>query len=148
MWTNSHTIVHNYGFSSGLTYRFMNFYTARANLSYSKLKKASNEDGLEDGFNTPEWITNFSLTNDQLYKNFGAGITVKWQSSYYWQSFLVNGQVDAYTVVDAQVTYRFSKLNTSIKAGTGNLLNHYYYSIAGGPHIGGFYYLTITYGLK
>jgi hypothetical protein len=122
--------------------------TARANVSYAKLKKSVNEDGLEDGFNTPEWMTNFTIANENIYKNFGAGLTVRWQTGYYWQSFLVNANVAAFTTVDAQVGYLLGKINTRIKAGASNLLNHYYYSIAGGPHIGGFYYLAVMYNLK
>jgi len=148
MWTNSQTVVHNYGVSAGLTYRFLAGYTARGNVTYSKLKKSTNEDGLEDGFNTPEWMTNISIANENIYKNFGAGVTFKWQSGYYWQSFLVNANVDAYAVVDAQISYSFTKTNVRIKTGASNLFNHYYYSIAGGPHIGGFYYMTLTYGMK
>jgi len=148
MWTNSQTVVHNYGVSAGLTYRFLAGYTARGNVTYSKLKKSTNEDGLEDGFNTPEWMTNISIANENIYKNFGAGVTFKWQSGYYWQSFLVNANVDAYAVVDAQISYSFTKTNVRIKTGASNLFNHYYYSIAGGPHIGGFYYMTLAYGMK
>jgi iron complex outermembrane receptor protein len=148
MWTNSQTVVHNYGLSAGLTYRFLNGYTARGNVTYSKLKKSINEDGLEDGFNTPEWMTNISLGNENIYKNFGAGVTFRWQSKYLCQSFLVVANVPAYATVDAQISYLFTKANVRIKTGASNLLNHYYYSIAGGPSIGGFYYATLTYGLK
>ena len=148
MWTNSQTIVHNYGFSAGLIYYLIHGFTIRANVSYTKLKKSVNEDGLEDGFNTPEWMTNISVANENIYKNFGAGITVRWQTGYYWQSFLVNTHVSAYTTADAQLSYLFAKANVRIKTGASSLLNHYYYSIGGGPQIGGFYYVTAIYGLK
>jgi iron complex outermembrane receptor protein len=148
MWTNSQTIVHNYGFSAGLVYHLAQGLIARGNISYSKLKKSVNEDGLEDGFNTPEWIANIFAGNENIYKNFGAGLTVRWQSGYYWQSFLVNGNVPSYTTVDAQLSYLFTKADVRVKTGASNLLNHYYYSIAGGPQIGGFYYATVSYGIK
>lgn len=148
MYTNSKTIVHNYGFSVGLVYRLAKGYTTRGNLSYAKLKKSVNEDGLEDGFNTPEWMTNISVANESIIKNLGAGITFRWQSKYKWLSFLVNADVPAYATVDLQVNYSFSKINSKIKVGASNLFNHYYYSIAGGPHIGGFYYTTFIYGIR
>ena len=145
LWTNSKTTVYNYGGSLGIKYSFPKGYLAGANLSYAKLDKKTNNDGLEDGFNTPQWITNISLSNNHVYKGIGAGITYKWQGSYYWQSFLVNGQVPAYGSLDIQASYQFEKTGISIKLGAINVLNHYYYSFLGSPFIGGFYYSTISY---
>ena len=148
MWTNSQTIVHNYGMSAGITYRFIKDYLLRTNVTYSKLKKSINEDGLEDGFNTPEWMTNATISNEKIYKTFGAAVTFRWQSKYLCQSFLVIADVPAYVTIDAQISYQFAKTNAGIKLGASNLFNHYYYSIAGGPHIGGFYYVTVTFHTK
>lgn len=148
LWTNSLTTVYNIGFSLGMTYILFKGYTARANASFSKLQKSANEDGLEDGFNTPQWISNFSLFNENIHRNIGAGISFKWQSAYYWQSFLVNGNTPAYGNLDAQVTYTWSKMKLKIKMGGTNLLNHYYKSFLGGPEIGGMYYSSFTYEIK
>lgn len=148
LWTNSKTTVYNYGFSAGITYRFAKGYTLHGNASFAKLQKSTDEDGLEDGFNTPQWITNCSISNDDIYKKIGAGITFKWQNAYYWQSFLVNGNTPAYATIDAQVNYTIAALKMKIKAGATNLLNHYYQSFLGGPSIGGLYYTTITYEIK
>jgi hypothetical protein len=148
MWTNSQTSVYNYGFTLGITYHFGNGYRANGNASFAKLQKSANEDGLEDGFNTPQWITNFSIFNEDIYKKIGAGISFKWQSSYYWQSFLVNGNTPAYSSVDAQVSYTITSIKLKIKLGATNLLNHYYKSFLGGPGIGGLYYTTLTYQVK
>ena len=82
MWTNSQTIIDNYGFSLGLTGHLIKGYIARANTTYTKLRKSKNEDGLEDGFNTPDWVANFSISNNNIYKNLGAAISFKWQNSY------------------------------------------------------------------
>ena len=146
MWTNSQTVVNNYGGSVGLTYT-AHGYVANGNVTYAKLKMSGKEDGLEDGFNTPSWTVNVSVAKERIIKHAGAGISWKWQSSYYWQSFLVNGDVDAFSTLDAQVTYTFDKLNCKAKLGAGNLLNKYYYSFLGGPSVGGMYYLTLTYGI-
>ena len=144
LWTNSKTTVYNYGGSAGVKYNFGKYFLIGANISYASLDKKTSNDGLEDGFNTPKWMTNISVSNPHLYKNFGAGITYRWQRSYYWQSFLVNGLVPAYHTVDMQVNYAFTKPQLGLKLGTSNLFNHYYYSFLGGPHVGGFYYLTLT----
>jgi iron complex outermembrane receptor protein len=148
MWTNSQTVIDNYGFSAGLAWHLAKGYIARANTTFTKLRKSKNEDGLEDGFNTPDWIANFSLSNANIYKNLGASVSYKWQNSYYWQSFLINGNVPAYSTIDAQLSYTFQKQAIHLKVGGNNLLNHYYYSLLGGPQIGGFYYVAVSYGLK
>ncbi|HEY9046050.1 MAG TPA: TonB-dependent receptor [Ohtaekwangia sp.] len=145
MWTNSKTTAYNYGAGIGLRYTFFNSFRAMGNLTYAKLQRRSSGDGLEDGFNTPEWIVNFSVGNDRVYKNLGFMVTYRWQSNYYWQSFLVNGNVPAYQTVDAQITSHWKAV--SVKIGGSNLFNHYYHSFLGGPAVGGFYYCTITYGL-
>ena len=93
----------------------------------------SNEDGLEDGFNTPDWIANFSLSNTNIYKHIGASISYKWQNNYYWQSFLINGNVPAFSTIDVQLSYTFQRQAIQLKVGGNNLFNHYYYSILGGP---------------
>ena len=90
----------------------------------------------------------FSLSKATIYKNLGASVSYKWQNSYYWQSFLINGTVPAFSTVDAQVSYTLQKQPVQIKTGANNLFNHYYYSILGGPQIGGFYYVTVSYGIK
>lgn len=148
MWTNSKTIIYNYGFSTGLTYRFAKGYLAGGNVSFAKLKNTENEDGLEDGFNTPEWIANVSLSKQNILKNIDAAVVYKWQTSYYWASFLASGNVAAYSTLDAQLTYTAKPLHCTVKIGASNLLNHYYYSFLGGPAIGGMYYTTLTYAIN
>ncbi|MHA4809124.1 TonB-dependent receptor [Flavitalea flava] len=147
MWTNSQTRVYNYGASLGISYN-TDGYMANGNASFAKLQKSSGEDGLEDGFNTPQWMVNLSISKENICNHLGAGIVGKWQSKYYWQSFLVNGNVAAYSSLDAQVNYTWPKIACRLKLGATNLLNKYYYSFLGGPSIGGMYYTTLTYGLK
>lgn len=147
LWTNSKTTVYNFGGSAGIKYTVGKGFIIAANVSYASLDKKTSNDGLEDGFNTPKWMTNISIAHPHLYKNFGAGITYKWQDSYYWQSFLVNGQVAAYHTVDMQLNYTFVQPQLGIKLGASNLFNQYYYSFLGGPQVGGFYYLTLTFAV-
>jgi len=148
LWTNSQTTVNNYGFSAGITYRFAGGYTAHGNVTFAQLQKKNNEDGLEDGFNTPQWMTNVNISNENIYKRIGGAIGFKWQAAYYWQSFLVTGNTPAYATMDAQVGYSFASVKLRIKLGATNLLNHYYRSFLGGPSIGGLYYTTITYSIE
>lgn len=148
MWTNSNTTVHNYGSGLQAKYNFGRGYVIDGNVSYSKLKKKKNGDGLEDGFNTPQWMCNISVNNAHIIGNLGAAISWRWQDSYYWQSFLVNGQVPAVSSVDAQLSYGLKKSPIQFKIGATNCLNTYKASFLGGPQVGGFYYTSVTYGLK
>lgn len=148
VWTNSRSTVYNIGGSLGLSYRLSEKLLLTGNISYARLQRTDNEDALEDGFNTPQWITNLSFGGNRVAGNFGFNVTAKWQSGYYWQSFLTNGDVSAYSTLDAQVNYDFIKTKFNVKLGAANLTNKYYNSFLGGPAIGGFYYTTLTYSLK
>lgn len=145
LWTNSKTIVRNYGASAGLRYRWVNGWVFAFNATYTQLDRKEANDGLEDGFNTPKWMSNVAISHSNIFKNIGFGVSYKHQSAFYYQSFLVNGEVPSVQVFDGQVTYLFPKQRIDLKVGGTNLFNRYYYSILGGPQIGGFYYLTLTY---
>jgi iron complex outermembrane receptor protein len=143
VWTNSKSEVKTYGASFGFNYRMNTALILTGNATYSKLDKTENDDGLEDGFNTPDWVFNVGMSSLKLTKNWGAGLNFRWQNTYYWQSFLVNDWVPAYGSLDAQVQYRFPSTPVSIKLSGTNLLNQKYYSFVGGPQIGGIYILTV-----
>ena len=147
LWTNAQTTVYNYGASLGISYKLTDQWRINANTSYTKLDHKDRNDGLEDGFNTPQWIVNSTVVGDKLWHTLNASVTVRWQSSFKYLSFLVNGTVPEYWTMDAQIGYVFSKQKLGFKLGATNLLNRYYYSMLGGAHIGGFYYTTLVYNL-
>jgi iron complex outermembrane receptor protein len=147
IYTNSRSVVYNFGGSFGLSYLFLNKYTIGGNVAYAKLSRTDNTDGFEDGFNTPAWMTNMSFGGEHVISSLSFNVTYKHQSSFYWQSFLVNGNVKAYGNMDAQANYDFLQEHLNIKIGATNLLNQYYYSYLGGPSVGGLYYTTLTYKL-
>ncbi|MBC7447955.1 MAG: TonB-dependent receptor, partial [Hymenobacteraceae bacterium] len=144
LWTNSRAQVTNYGASASGRYELTRGYFAGANATLARLDHRANPDGLEDGFNTPQWSCNVSLANERALGRLGFGVNYRWQSRFYWQSFLVNGDVPAYGTLDAQLTYAVPHPDLRIKLGATNLTNRYYRSFLGGPAIGGFYYLTLT----
>ena len=147
IYTNSRSVVYNYGGSLGLSYLFLTKYTIGGNVAYAKLSRTDNADGFEDGFNTPNWITNVSFGGEHVVSSLSFNITYKHQSSFYWQSFLVNGQVKAYGNIDAQANYDLLRQHLNLKIGATNLLNRYYNSFLGGPSVGGLYYTALTYSL-
>ena len=145
LWTNSKTVSYNYGGTLGLTWNMPKNFRLYGNVTLAKLDRVEQQDGLEDGFNTPQWIYNVSLGNPSLFKSpFGFNINYRWQSSFLWQSSLATGTVPAYGTVHAQVQYTFLDKRLNLKLGASNFFNKYYYSFIGGPAIGGFYYSTIV----
>ncbi|AMR29800.1 TonB-dependent receptor [Hymenobacter psoromatis] len=147
LWTNSQSQVYNYGGSAGVRYNLAGGYLAGANATYTRLDRTENGDGLEDGFNTPQWLYNLSFANENAYKNVGFGLNFRHQVSYYSQTFLVNGSVPAFSSLDAQLSYYIPEAQVRLKLGASNVLNKYYVTYLGGPSVGGLYYLTVAYGL-
>ena len=145
LWTNSKSKIYNYGGSLGLKYRINQTFTAVTNVTYTKLDRTDDKDGLEDGFNTPEFNINGTLTASNIWQNLDAGITARYQNNFDYVSFLVSGNVPAYWTMDAQMNYNFKKPGITAKLGATNVLNKAYTSILGGPTIGGLYYLSLTW---
>ena len=108
------------------------------------MQTSNTADIFVTGFNTPLWSTNLSFGNPQIRKNLGFNITWRWQDAFYWESPLVNGTINAFNTLDAQVNYTFQKQHTTLKLGGTDLLNHQYLQYAGGPTLGAIYYLSIT----
>ncbi|HET9505101.1 MAG TPA: TonB-dependent receptor [Hymenobacter sp.] len=147
LWTNSRSQVRNYGGSAGLRYEVAGGYLLGANATYARLARTESGDGLEDGFNTPRWMYNLNVANENVYRNLGFGLTYRHQVSYFSQTFLVSGEVPAYGTLDAQLSYHLPAAQVRLKLGATNVLNRYYVSYLGGPSVGGLYYLALSYGL-
>ncbi len=144
VYTNAKNTYHNFGSALGVTYNFYKQFTVSGNVNFNKMKSNKTNDIFVTGFNTPEWSTNLSIANREVIKNVGFNIVWRWQDAFLWESPLVTGAISAYNTIDAQVSYRFTKYNTSIKGGGANILNHRYLQYAGGPTIGALYYVAIT----
>lgn len=148
MWTNSNSQVSNVGFGIGLTYYQPRSVMILANVNYTRLTGSSKQDGLEDGFNTPAWSASATLSTHECYRSWKAALSWRWQDSFQWVSFLVSGKVPSYQTIDASVEHSITASSMKIKLGANNLLNTPYRSFLGGPSVGGFYYLSISIGVK
>ncbi len=144
VYTNAKNAYHNFGSALGVTYNFHKKYTITGNVSYNHIKANSTSDIFVTGFNTPKYTTNFSFGNREVVKNLGFNIVWRWQDAFLWESPLVTGGVDAYSTIDAQISYKIPKAKASIKVGGANIFNKRYIQYAGGPTLGGLYYAAIT----
>lgn len=143
VYTNAKNIYNSYGSSLGVTYIFYKKFTISGNANFNKLSDNPQPDVFLTGFNTPEWVTNLSLSNRELFRNIGFNVVWRWQETLFWESTLANGQVPAYSTFDAQVNFRIPKYKTTIKFGGANILNKRYYQFAAGPTIGALYYASV-----
>lgn len=147
LWTNSKTVVRNYGASLGLRYALGTSWIVSGNATYAQLDRTDSGDGLEEAFNTPKWIANVGVANSRLLTNLGASVNYKYQNQFLWQSSLATGLVPAFHTVDAQVTCRLTALGVTAKLGATNLFNQPYTTFVASPSVGGFYYTTLVWGL-
>ncbi len=144
VYTNAISTYYNWGSALALTYNFYKRYTVNGNINFNNMKASNPNDVFVTGFNTPQWNTALSFGNPQVAKNTGFNITWRWQDSFLWQSPLVNGNVPAFSSMDAQVNYHFIRQHATVKLGGANLLNHRYIQYAGGPTLGAIYYVAVT----
>ncbi|MEO6498977.1 MAG: energy transducer TonB, partial [Mucilaginibacter sp.] len=144
VYTNAKNKYTTYGSSLGLTYNFYKTFTVSGNVNYNKIKGNSTADLFITGFNTPDWTSNVSFGNRAVTRNVGFNIVWKWQNSFLWESPLVTGNIAAINNLDAQVTYRVPAAKATIKLGGTNIINNRHLEYAGGPTIGGLYYVAIT----
>jgi outer membrane receptor protein involved in Fe transport len=144
VYTNAKNTYYNFGSAMSVTYNFYKKYMVGGTLSFNEMKSNKTNDIFVTGFNTPRWTTNISFGNREIVKNIGFNIVWRWQDSFLWESPLVNGNVSAFSTVDAQVSFHIPKAKSTIKLGGANLFNHRYIQYAGGPTLGGLYYAAIT----
>lgn len=144
VYTNAKNTYTNFGSALGITYNFYKKYTISGNVNFNKMKANNSSDIFVTGFNTPEWASNLSFGNREIFKNVGFNVVWRWQDAFLWESPLVTGGVDAYNTIDAQVNVRIPNLKSTVKVGGANIFNHRYIQYAGGPTLGGLYYVAVT----
>ena len=148
VYTNARNQYHSYGSTLGLTYQFYKKFTLTGNVNFNDLVANDAPDIFVTSFNTPKWATNVSVGNREFLKNTGFNVVWHWQKSYLWQSPLVIGDVPAYHSVDVQVNRRIPTVGLTAKLGASNVFNNRYVQYAGGPNLGGLYYLALTWEVK
>jgi len=144
---NSSTSVKTHGFGLGLDYQLPNNFSAFLN-AYSDVI-TDVPSGFQSFFNTPKYRVNVGVANSGLgkSKHFGFSAMLHWQDAFMWDGELANGPVNAFSTVDAQISYKIPKINSMIKIGGSNIFNHYYKNAFANPEIGGLYYVSIGYNL-
>ena len=145
LYTNTSIEIKSLGFGIGLSRKVYKDFEVSANYNYAEFNFDQAKDpSFEAGFNTPKHRVKVSLGNEKLFKNFGFNISGRWNSEYLWQSTMVNGMIDAATVVDAQINYNFTKLKSTLKIGASNIAGKEYAQVLGAGLIGQQYFASWT----
>ena len=152
---NSVNEVITQGFSIGMNYYLNEYVSLSGNYSWNKLVEAEEDDPIIPAFNTPEHKYNLGISARDLKSNWGKKNTWGFGINYKWiQGFLFEGSpqftgvVPTYDLVDAQVNYIVTSINTTFKIGASNLLNNEQFQTYGGPRVGRLAYFSILYDLK
>jgi outer membrane receptor protein involved in Fe transport len=144
---NSEGKVTTYGFGASVDYQMPNNFVANGNISTDRIKDVP--PGFISFFNTPNYrlILGFGNTGFGYQKRFGFRVDMRNQDGYYFESDFRQGNIPGFTVLDAQVSYKFPKTRSLLKLGATNLTNKYYKTSFGNPEIGGLYYLSFGYNV-
>ena len=143
---NSSVPVSSLGAGLGLTYRLPEGYTVSGNYSFANFSVDGDVPAsYEAQFNTPQNKFTLGLGNRNVWENIGFDLGYRWQQSYLWQSAFGVGEVPAFGVLDAQVSYKAKPQKLFFKIGATNLFGKDYQTNFAGPWIGKLYYFSITF---
>lgn len=143
---NSPNTVNAIGWGVSVNYNITKGYRLGVNVSGDQLHNI--DSGLVTFFNTPKVRFNITLGNEQVNgSNWGFNILYRWQDKMLWEGTFGTGEVNSFSSLDAQVSYRLPKIKSLIKLGATNLLNKYYTSAFGNPSVGGLYYVSFGYNV-
>jgi len=144
---NSDNKVKTYGFGLSMDYRMKKNYSVFFNIYSDEITDVPT--GFKSYFNTPKYRFNAGLGNSGFGKDdrLSFNTLMRWQDSFDWEGELANGPVNSFVTVDAQVSYKFPKVKTTMRLGGTNILNNHYKNAYANPMIGGLYYASFIYNL-
>ncbi|MGX1928378.1 TonB-dependent receptor [Flagellimonas sp. 2504JD4-2] len=143
-YTNSTTDINSYGGTIGVDTKIGDF-DLGVNYTYAELDfDEARFPDFRTNFNTPKHKVKASFGNTELFKNFGFNVNYRWSDSYFWEASFADGDVPAYTVLDAQINYTVPSIKSVFKAGGSNILGDEYFTAVGTGNIGSIYYVSWT----
>jgi outer membrane receptor protein involved in Fe transport len=145
LYTNTDIEIKSIGFGVGLAKKLPKNFEVSANYNYAEFNFDQAKDpSFEAGFNTPKHRVKATISNDNLFKNFGFNISGRWSDEYKWESTFADGMIDAATVIDAQISYLVPSIKSTFKLGATNIGGKEYRQLLGPGLIGQQYFLSLT----
>jgi outer membrane receptor protein involved in Fe transport len=148
LYTNASDRVTAQGAALGLMYVSGRGYTLGGNVTWSDFDLRGADPNDIPAFNNPKYRTSVTFGNHKVTDKLGFNIAWRWQDTYEWVGTfnqLRPGTIEAFSVVDAQVSYKMLPIKSILKIGASNLFNKQVYEAYGSPSIGAIYYLGITF---
>jgi iron complex outermembrane receptor protein len=148
LYTNAPDKVSAQGVSVGLTYLFDKGYNLGGNATLSTINFQNANPNNVAAFNTPKWAANATFGNSDVADGFGFNASWHWQSAFDWYGTFNGtrpGRVNAYSLVDLQVSKRLAALHSTVKIGGSNIFNNRVSQAYGSPTIGAIYYVSIVF---
>jgi hypothetical protein len=133
------------GWGIGMEYQAVKGYVLYGNIFSDQLDDIP--EGYITYFNAPKYRWNLGLRNENVYRNVGFNVVVKWQDNNYYEGTFVTGTLPYFAWVDAQVTYRMPNTKSVFRLGGTNIGNAYYRTGYGSPYVGGLYYISYGYNI-
>lgn len=145
-YVNAPETINSWGVGVGVTWTWFDGYTINGSYSYAdfSVDEVAGRDFIA-GFNTPNNRFSVTLSNRELFKNFGFSASFRWQESFQWESSFGDWLVPEFGVFDAQVNYKFESLKTIVKIGGQNIGGGDYRTNSGAPFVGQQYYISLTF---
>lgn len=147
LYTNAADQVSIQGVSGSLSYSLPKNYRLNFNATWTSFNLGNANPSNIPPFNTPKWKTNITFGNPKLTDRLGFNVALHSQSAFDWYGTFTElrpGRIEAYSLLDAQVSYRLPSLKTVLKIGGSNLTNKYVMQAFGSPAVGGLYYVSLT----
>ncbi len=145
-YVNASETVTSMGIGLGFLVKLPKGYSLTGNYDWATFNADLPADSEQEiQFNTPENKFNIGISNREVVKNVGFDLSYRWQQAFIWESSFAHGPVEAYGLLDAQVSYKIKSIKTVLKAGGSNILGKDYYTNFGGPWVGSMYYISITF---
>ncbi|MBP9185855.1 MAG: carboxypeptidase-like regulatory domain-containing protein [Bacteroidia bacterium] len=153
---NAKDIVTTQGVTIGAQYFYKKQLGFNVNYSWNKLDRQGSTDPLIPAFNTPEHKYNIGISGREFDFKIGEktsrfwsyGINYKYQTGFTFEgSPQFTGDVEAYGMVDAQISKKIASWHSIVKLGASNLLDNRVYQVYGGPRVGRLAYFSITFEL-
>ncbi len=145
VWLNADEEVVTEGFQLGFEYYAQKVFNITFNYTWSVISEVS-EDFIV-GFNTPEHKFNLGF-NGEPFKNFNYNINLRYTDTYTYFMPFDEGVIQNFATVDAQLTYKASKLNTTFRLGGTNLSNSRAIQVYGAAPIGRIIYAGATFDMN
>jgi outer membrane receptor protein involved in Fe transport len=148
LYTNAGDRVTAQGATLGITYALPKNYSIGVNGTWATFDLRDANPNDVPAFNTPELKTSLLFGNPKVTETFGFNVAWRWQDTYDWYGTFNQmrpGTIEAYSVIDAQISYKVLPIKSMIKLGASNLFNNQVYQAYGSPAIGAIYYVSLTF---